>query len=549
MPHQLNPVLFGSPRVRARQLAHFLVTNVDDTTWQAVGDPHAELADSLPGVANEGVGHLVLRALRRAVIANPQLRRVSKAERERALERVFNHSGGVWAEPLWRLLALENRPAAHHARPDRPTTGSWLTIRESLRRRAVTALLLGVVGAVVVVAWLVGSDHVGQLQPIELFAAVALAFLPGWLFVRFLGQRAEALWDDYVLNLHRLGADAPQFLPRPPITSEYFAAWAEAGGALYANEANIYREKFDAYYGKHLARSVECGKPCVTTETVFPVLLTTAILAVAWTAVFWHHYWDDARINHARTLVDIVAFAFLGAYAFIVQMLMRRYFQNDLRAIAYSHAVVRLVTVVTVIPVLHQLPIFGTNRQWEPAVAFTIGAFPLVGVQALLQLASRSLRVAVPSLHSDYPLNQLDGLNVWFEAQLLEEGVEDMQNLATANLVDVILHTRVPVGRLVDWVDQSFLYLRLPPKPPGRSRAQTGRAGTMHIRDALRYAGIRDATSLATMVSPALPSDADVKRADDVLSWLATQTRPAASPAALQTAAYLLRDEPGLNLV
>ncbi|MCU1428522.1 MAG: hypothetical protein JWL83_2522, partial [Actinomycetia bacterium] len=42
---------------------------------------------------------------------------------------------------------------------------------------------------------------------------------------------------------------------------------------------------------------------------------------------------------------------------------------------------------------------------------------------------------------------------------------------------------------------------------------------------------------------------ADVKRADDVLSWLATQTRPAASPAALQTAAYLLRDEPGLNLV
>jgi hypothetical protein len=69
--------------------------------------------------------------------------------------------------------------------------------------------------------------------------------------------------------------------------------------------------------------------------------------------------------------------------------------------------------------------------------------------------------VFVPQLTPDYPLNQLDGLNVWYEARLVEEGIEDMQNLATANLVDVILHTRVPVGRLVDWVDQAQLYLHL----------------------------------------------------------------------------------------
>ena len=39
--------------------------------------------------------------------------------------------------------------------------------------------------------------------------------------------------------------------------------------------------------------------------------------------------------------------------------------------------------------------------------------------------------------------------------------MEDMLSLATANFVDVILHTRVPVGRLVDWVDQAHLYLHL----------------------------------------------------------------------------------------
>ena len=36
-----------------------------------------------------------------------------------------------------------------------------------------------------------------------------------------------------------------------------------------------------------------------------------------------------------------------------------------------------------------------------------------------------------------------------------------MQNLTTMNLVDVILHTRVPPGRLVDWTDQAFLLIHL----------------------------------------------------------------------------------------
>ena len=69
----------------------------------------------------------------------------------------------------------------------------------------------------------------------------------------------------------------------------------------------------------------------------------------------------------------------------------------------------------------------------------------------------------MPSLEADYPLSQLDGLNIWYEARLLEEGIEDMQNLVSANLVDVMLHSRVPVGRLVDWLDQAHLFLHLAP--------------------------------------------------------------------------------------
>lgn len=36
-----------------------------------------------------------------------------------------------------------------------------------------------------------------------------------------------------------------------------------------------------------------------------------------------------------------------------------------------------------------------------------------------------------------------------------------MQNLATADMVDAMLNPRIPVERLVDWVDQSLLYPRV----------------------------------------------------------------------------------------
>jgi hypothetical protein len=134
-------------------------------------------------------------------------------------------------------------------------------------------------------------------------------------------------------------------------------------------------------------------------------------------------------------------------------------------------------------------------------------------MQAIQRLAATALRVAAPSLS---PLNQIDGLSVCYEARLLEEGIEDMQSLATANFVDVILHTRVPVGRLVDWVDQAHLYLhldRLGGTWRERRRAKAGQTGSVSpvpavaagsvtegsragskTRTALRQFGIRKAT-------------------------------------------------------
>src|SRR6516165_3052035 len=97
-----------------------------------------------------------------------------------------------------------------------------------LRRKAVAAwmniLIAVAAGITVATAGVMAERAWPYPQPwgvdaLKLFALWCLSFLPGWLYVRFIGMRAKALWNEYVLNLHRLGWDLPENLPEPPVTS------------------------------------------------------------------------------------------------------------------------------------------------------------------------------------------------------------------------------------------------------------------------------------------------------------------------------------------
>jgi hypothetical protein len=340
--------------------------------------------------------------------------------------------------------------------------GAWLA------RQGAAAVMNLVVATTVVVTWAVlwlpASTPPQMSWPtlaLKAFALWCLAFLPCWLYVRFLGQRAGALWDEYVLNLHRLGLDEPRYLPRPPRTSQFHDEWARDGGRTQIQDRNIYRQKFNAYYGRSVADTARAENFRVRLDTLFPVFLTAAVLSVCWAAVLW----DDRFLQEPRTVWDVMKFAFLGAYVFIAQMLMRRFFASDLRPSAYTSALLRIAVVLITVTAVYQvleisLGASADLRRWETVVAFTVGFLPLIAMQLIVRAASAPLRISVRSLDPDYPLSQLDGLNVWYAARLEEENIDDMQNLATANLVDVILHTRLPVG-LIDWIDQAHLFLHL----------------------------------------------------------------------------------------
>jgi hypothetical protein len=58
-------------------------------------------------------------------------------------------------------------------------------------------------------------------------------------------------------------------------------------------------------------------------------------------------------------------------------------------------------------------------------------------------------------------LHDLEGVHLYDRARLLEEGIENIENLAHHNMIDLIARTRIPTSRLVDMFDQAVLYLHL----------------------------------------------------------------------------------------
>jgi hypothetical protein len=334
---------------------------------------------------------------------------------------------------------------------------------------------------------------------LKIIAAALLSLFPGWLYLQFIKNKGQSLYDEYVLNLFRLHIDEYRNLPAPPQHTSYFKLWKDEHDKLKTKtKANLYRRKFESVYGKSsvstLALTGDGHSFRDRTETFSPVLFATLLLCLGWVLVLQPELYRTFDLvgntqlsGRPRLPFEPLQFGFLGAYAFILQDLIRRYFRDDLKTAAYISAVTRIVFVAVIVTTVD---LFWSNaaQDQEKIFAFFVGFFPQVGLQALQASVAKPLGRLIPSMRSDYPLSQLEGLNIWYEARFLEEGIEDMQNLMTASLVDLMLRTRAPVARLNDWIDQAALNIHLPKVEPGTERVSA--------RARLRTLGIRTATDL-----------------------------------------------------
>jgi hypothetical protein len=195
-----------------------------------------------------------------------------------------------------------------------------------------------------------------------------------------------------------------------------------------------------------------------------------------------------------------VRFAFLGAYFFALQLLFRRYVRRDLRASAYVAVSLRVILAVigiwVVVEAVAMTPasFVASNDQKHTmekfllVLGFVIGVFPRVAWQVIQSGIKRVGSIIVPSLETQLPLRDLDGLTVWHEARFEEEDIENIPNMATADLVDLFINTRFAPDRIIDWVDQAILYTHIGPPPENGAR--------VNMREHLANHGIRNASSL-----------------------------------------------------
>ena len=392
-----------------------------------------------------------------------------------------------------------------------PTPGqrlaAWaLKAARSLTDRGLRAfyvtLVLGTVAAALLPA-VMFQPH-SRIFLLKLVAIALFASMPGLLYVQFVRFKGHSLYDEFVINLFRLRIDRYGNLPAPPRHTSYYRLWrAEHDKLQNPGRDNLYRRKFETIYGERAVSTRELfadpNQRPARSDGFYPVVLLTALLCLGWVVVIQPELYHDFNLlgrlpfsGQPQLPFQALQFGFVGAYWFILQDMTRRYFRQDLKTAAYVSASVRLIVVTITVATVALMPLGSPARL--AVLAFFIGIFPQIGVQLLKAGLGKVLSGSVPSLAARFPLGDLDGLTVWDQARLLEEGIEDMHALATANLVDLLLGTRVPVGRLVDWVDQALLCLYLP-KQDGQRTA----------REDLRIAGIRTATDLIRLWDSARP--------------------------------------------
>jgi hypothetical protein len=441
--------------------------------------------------------------------------------------------------------------------PDPPTSNrlpkakkTWRATRRAANNTATTpAVVALLVVAATLVLYAVFRRHpTWQAPALSGFAVVLLTLLPGFLYMRFLRFRLGPVRVEYVYNLHRLGVDRAGNLPEPPFGSDAWRRWANDGGQINGEADRIYRSKFETQYGRWPRTAEE--KENTPLGSLLSIYLFTAVVGVGWAAAIWHVH---APAQSTPRLDDALRFGFLGAYFYIISGLLRRYFQNDLRPGAYVSGLIRIVTVLILTAAVDQMweeYTGATSSQPAPGLnvtAFLIGVFPAVAMQMLRRSVAKVTGFhSSQGLQPSFPLRQLDGVDVWTETRLLEVGIEDVQHIASANLVDVILGTNISADRIVSWVDEALLLIHA-----GQPRENNAKPGCPYQQ--LRSIGVRSATDLLAFVEQwnlgATPAEFWPTGENSSAKALAEALGGPTVLARAAVIARLLRNDPNLRLV
>ncbi len=406
-------------------------------------------------------------------------------------------------------------------------TRKWF-IHASAQRRigmiifAVIPLVMFAVGMVIVlpVAY--------RAAALRIIFLLSVCLLPAIMYYLFIATKKYSILNEFIINLDRLGlleangqSGADNTITRETDDERrnriltYLQKFEAVYGAFPTDLGGLVLQPTDlsrVLYARRASKDGSTFASIFTAETTVPVIMATVLIALGWLITLppWQGALPSSGDASAQALNWLriftpeqtpVHFAFIGAYFFALQMLFRRYVRRDLRASAYVAVCLRIILSVIGTWVVIAAAVSTTNRFTPESISpqaanqllvlgFVIGVFPRVAWQIIGAASKRigGFVLRLPSLQTALPVSDLDGLTVWHETRLEEEDIENVPNMATADLVDLLLNTRFPPDRIIDWVDQAILYMHL--------GTLNGDEANSPRRDALRMQGIRTASAL-----------------------------------------------------
>jgi hypothetical protein len=376
----------------------------------------------------------------------------------------------------------------------------WYANKRGASARAGMVIGFGVPIFGALVATVLALPQDAQLVVLRSAFLLIVIFMPSVMWWLFVSTQRHSLLNEYLSNLDRLGLLGSADPGLPESTRQMrVSAYLQKFEANYVPIDPEFRSGVVKGDMRPTEREDLAGARMPLASTAVPVLLTLALLGIGWLLTLppadiedsdTFPRWLDALVPHPTP----VTMAFLGAYFFTLQMIFRRYVRSDLRGSAYVSVVMRVILAVVgtwAVTEILEASDAGLDESQLLTIGFVIGVFPKVAWQIIQSLFSKVFQIVLPSLEAKIPLSELDGLTVWHEARLEEEDVENVPNMATADLVELLVSTRFAPGRLIDWVDQAILLTEL-----GPGQGQSGNNGTRTARDKLAAYGIRNASTL-----------------------------------------------------
>ena len=167
---------------------------------------------------------------------------------------------------------------------------------------------------------------------------------------------------------------------------------------------------------------------------------------------------DAMKSLRMRSML-VISLAFIGAFIWSARDIVRRLIRGDLTPSAYYSAGLRMVYAALLSLMLsfllRALP-FPESSQVLPVVAFLTGMLP---DQALVYLREKiPIFAGARNAAAEMPLDAIEGINGFHAVRLGEVGVDNAQNLAEANLLELLLKTPFNAAQLIDWIAQAKLY-------------------------------------------------------------------------------------------